>query len=319
MSRVIKIASRTSRLALWQTNTVKTQLEKLGHTCEIVPIETTGDVQLKQPLYSLGVTGVFTKQLDIALLNNQADIAVHSLKDVPTQLAEGLCLAAVLERGSSEDVIIIKNKTVVDDISGKATIATSSLRRQAQWLSKYPAHTIIPIRGNVQTRLKKFEENNNLDGVIFAKAGLERLDLLPVNSITLDWMLPAPAQGIIGIACRKEDSELITILKKINHHNTFIVGAAERQFLKTLMGGCSVPISAFAQITDDKIKIEGALHSFDGKQCFRVNESYDLSEGEHCGVLAAKKIMQQNGAAELIEVIRNKKWDETNTIRQDAE
>jgi len=319
MSRVIKIASRTSRLALWQTNTVKTQLEKLGHTCEIVPIETTGDVQLKQPLYSLGVTGVFTKQLDIALLNNQADIAVHSLKDVPTQLAEGLCLAAVLERGSSEDVIIIKNKTVVDDISGKATIATSSLRRQAQWLSKYPAHTIVPIRGNVQTRLKKFEENNNLDGVIFAKAGLERLDLLPVNSITLDWMLPAPAQGIIGIACRKEDSELITILKKINHHNTFIVGAAERQFLKTLMGGCSVPISAFAQITDDKIKIEGALHSFDGKQCFRVNESYDLSEGEHCGVLAAKKIMQQNGAAELIEVIRNKKWDETNTIRQDAE
>jgi len=319
MSRVIKIASRTSRLALWQTNTVKTQLEKLGHTCEIVPIETTGDVQLKQPLYSLGVTGVFTKQLDIALLNNQADIAVHSLKDVPTQLAEGLCLAAVLERGSSEDVIIIKNKTVVDDISGKATIATSSLRRQAQWLSKYPAHTIVPIRGNVQTRLKKFEENNNLDGVIFAKAGLERLDLLPVNSITLDWMLPAPAQGIIGIACRKEDSELITILKKINHHNTFIVGAAERQFLKTLMGGCSVPISAFAQITDDKIKIEGALHSFDGKQCFRVNESYDLSEGEHCGVLAAKKIMQLNGAAELIEVIRNKKWDETNTIRQDAE
>ena len=319
MSRVIKIASRTSRLALWQTNTVKTQLEKLGHTCEIVPIETTGDVQLKQPLYSLGVTGVFTKQLDIALLNNQADIAVHSLKDVPTQLAEGLCLAAVLERGSSEDVIIIKNKKTVDDVSGKATIATSSLRRQAQWLSKYPAHTIVPIRGNVQTRLKKFEENNNLDGVIFAKAGLERLDLLPVNSITLDWMLPAPAQGIIGIACRKEDSELITILKKINHHNTFIVGAAERQFLKTLMGGCSVPISAFAQITDDKIKIEGALHSFDGKQCFRVNESYDLSEGEHCGVLAAKKIMQQNGAAELIEVIRNKKWDETNTIRQDAE
>jgi len=319
MSRVIKIASRTSRLALWQTNTVKTQLEKLGHTCEIVPIETTGDVQLKQPLYSLGVTGVFTKQLDIALLNNQADIAVHSLKDVPTQLAEGLCLAAVLERGSSEDVIIIKNKKTVDDVSGKATIATSSLRRQAQWLSKYPAHTIVPIRGNVQTRLKKFEENNNLDGVIFAKAGLERLDLLPANSITLDWMLPAPAQGIIGIACRKEDLELITILKKINHHNTYLVGAAERQFLKTLMGGCSVPISAFAQITDDKIKIEGALHSFDGKQCFRVNESYDLSEGEHCGVLAAKKIMQQNGAAELIEVIRNKKWDETNTIRQDAE
>ncbi len=319
MPRNIKIASRTSRLALWQTNTVKTELEKLGYHCEIVPVETTGDVQLKQPLYALGVTGIFTKQLDISLLNNQADIAVHSLKDVPTQLAEGLILAAVLERGAFDDVVVIKSNVILNNTSGKATIATGSLRRKAQWLTKYPNHIIVPIRGNVQTRLKKYSDNNTVNGVIFAKAGLERLGLLSDNAVTLDWMLPAPAQGIIGIACRKNDLKLVSILEKINHKDTFIAGETERQFLKTLMGGCSVPISALAKIKNDKIEFKGAVHSFDGKESFTVHENFDLSEAENAGLIAGKNVLQQKGAAALIELIRNKKWDETSSVRQETE
>jgi hydroxymethylbilane synthase len=316
MPRNIKIASRTSRLALWQSNTVKAELEKLGSHCEIVPVETTGDVNLKQPLYELGVIGIFTKQLDISILNNQADIAVHSLKDVPTQLAEGLVLAAVLERGAFEDVVAIKNKDVLNN-TGKATIATGSLRRKAQWLSKYPNHTIVPIRGNVQTRLKKYSDDNSMNGVIFAKAGLERLGLLTDNTITLDWMLPAPAQGIIGIVCRKDDLELVSILEKINHKNTFIAGQTERQFLKTLMGGCSVPISALAKIKNGKIEFKGAVHSFNGKESFIIEEKFDLNE--NAGAITGKKILQQKGAKELIEIIRNKKWDETSSVRQETE
>ena len=261
--RNIKIATRGSKLALWQAEAVKAELLRLGYTCEIITYESTGDAHLLQPIYAMGISGVFTKQLDIAVINKQADIAVHSLKDVPTKLADNLFLAATLPRGAAEDVVVIKNKDMLENRDSIATVATGSLRRKSQWLAKYPKHRIVPIRGNVQTRLKKFSESNETDAVIFAKAGLERLELLTSNSVTLDWMLPAPAQGIVGIVCREDDNEMKEVCNKINHQNTFIEGAVERQFLQTLMGGCSVPLSARAKVQGSELYFQGAMHAFD--------------------------------------------------------
>ena len=311
---IIKIATRTSALALWQAHAVRDKLLQHNYHCEIVPVESTGDMQLTQPIYAMGISGVFTHQLDIALLEKQADIAVHSLKDVPTQLAAGLTLAAVLERGASQDVVLIKNKNILADNLLVATIATSSLRRSAQWLSKFPHHKIVPIRGNVQTRLRKFEENKEMSAVIFAKAGLERLGLLPENAITLDWMLPAPAQGIIGIVCRSGDEVMKEAIALINHHQTFIEGAVERQFLRTLMGGCSVPISALASVVGNELGFKGAMHAYNGNKSFEVHRMMLLSEWKNAGKESAEKLLLQSGAEPLIEEIRNKTWDEKSSL-----
>ena len=277
-------------------------------------MESTGDLQLTQPIYALGISGVFTKQLDAALLSKQADIAVHSLKDVPTQLAQGLTIAAVLERGPSEDLVIIKNKSLLEDTNSTAVIASGSLRRRGQWLAKYPNHKLVGIRGNVQTRLLKFAESEEMDGIIFAKAGLERLGLIPKNVEVLHWMLPAPAQGIIGIACREEDNTMQQILAGINHQETFIAASVERQFMQTMMGGCSVPISALAQINGSELEFKGAMHGFDGKQAFEINRVMLISEWTDAGKICAQKLLELPGAAVLIEEIRNKKWDESGAV-----
>lgn len=240
------------------------------------------------------------------MLNNEADIAVHSLKDVPTQLANGLTIPAVLQRAAHQDVLIYKDLQLFENQLSLATVATSSLRRKAQWLSKYPKHTIVPIRGNVQTRMSKFTENSDIQGVIFAKAGLERLGMLPENALTLDWMLPAPAQGIVGIACRVNDDEMISACKGINHQPSFIVGTVERAFMRTLMGGCSVPISALAIINGTEIDIKGAVDAYDGTSSFNIHKVVDLKEWEGAGKASAEMLMQQPGAMKLIEEIRNK-------------
>ncbi len=299
---------------MWQANTVRRKLEANGYACELVPIESTGDIQLTQPIYALGISGVFTKQLDTALLNNQADIAVHSLKDVPTQLAENLFLVATLERGAYEDVAVVKSQKVLESDSSGFTVASSSLRRRAQWLAKYPKHELVSIRGNVQTRLNKFEEAENIDAAIFAKAGLERLGLLNDNVITLSWMLPAPAQGIIGIVCKEDDKVMQNVCEEINHRETSIAGFTERQFLQTLMGGCSVPISALAIVSEEKIEFEGAIHAFDGSSKFSVQRSMELSQWENAGKECAEELLQQAGMKELLEEIRNKKWNEDPAI-----
>ena len=313
-AETIRIATRTSKLALWQAETVKHELEKQGHTCELVLIESTGDMQLTQPIYAMGISGVFTKQLDIALLEGQADIAVHSLKDVPTQMAQGLQLSAVLPRGAHQDIVIVKNKSILEDKASKATIATSSLRRRAQWLAKYPLHSTTPIRGNVQTRLRKFAENEEMAGVIFAKAGLERLDLLPADAVVLDWMIPAPAQGIVGIVCRSDDRETIEKCKAISHEDSFIAGHIERQFLATLMGGCSVPISALAIVEGDGITFKGAMHSFDGSICYVIEKILKHADWADAGSIAANELLSKEGARHLLSEIKNKKWDAEGTV-----
>ncbi len=303
-SRIIKIATRASPLAVWQADQAKQLLEGQGRTAEIIKIETSGDNRLDQPAYAFGITGIFTKELDISLLNNKSDIAVHSLKDVPTELAQGLYLAATMKRGSAEDVIILKDKKILDDVTGTAKIATGSFRRSAQWLSRYPNHITVPIRGNVQTRLKKFHDDKTLDGIIFAKAGLERLDILPENAITLNWMLPAAAQGIIGIICRKDDSEMIDICKKINNSESYNEAFIERDFLNSLMGGCSVPIGVRAKSQNGKIDLQGGIYDYDGRQKFCFAQEY-VSSDINAGKNAAAKLMENAKAAKLMEKIRN--------------
>ncbi len=314
MSKTIRIATRGSALALWQANAVKTALEDKGNSCEIIAIKSSGDVTLTQPIYAMGISGVFTKELDAALLNNEADIAVHSLKDVPTQLAEGLQLASVLPRGAHHDIALIKNKAILEDSNTAACIATSSLRRRAQWLAKYPHHKTLDIRGNVQTRLRKFGETQQMDAVIFAKAGLERLGLLPDDATILDWMLPAPAQGIVGVVCRSNDEQMKIVCSEINHIHSFIVGSVERQFMQTLQAGCSVPVSALAILNEDEIQFRGAMHDFDGKKSFEVNIQFGMHEWETAGRKSAEALLMKQGANDLLAVIRNKKWtDEADT------
>ena len=187
MKNSIRIGTRSSELALWQANTVSDQLKHLGYDTEIIKIDSIGDEVLTKPLYELGTTGVFTKNLDIALLNDKIDIAVHSMKDVPTQLPKGIVQAAVLKRGNFNDVLVMKQG---EEFFTKKTavIATGSQRRKAQWLYRYPNHQITGLRGNVNTRLRKLQEND-WDGAIFALAGLKRIGLLPENHLNLDWMI----------------------------------------------------------------------------------------------------------------------------------
>ena len=200
MDKIIRIGTRSSDLALWQANTVAQQLQHLGHETEIVKIDSIGDIVLDRPLYELGITGVFTRNLDVALLNGDIDIAVHSFKDVPTLFPEGIVQGAILKRGDFNDVLVLKNDENFFTLD-TAIIATGSLRRKAQWLYRYPHHQITGLRGNVNTRLQKLEDND-WDGAIFAAAGLKRLKLLPEKEefIKLDWMVPAPAQGAVMVA-----------------------------------------------------------------------------------------------------------------------
>ncbi len=206
MSKIIRIGTRESQLALWQAKTVQQMLEKRGYKSVLVPAKSTGDLVLDKPLYELGITGIFTRTLDIALLNNDIDIAVHSLKDVPTLLPKDIVQAAVLKRGNIRDTLVFKNNE--EFLSQRdAVIATGSLRRRAQWLNRYPTHTLVDLRGNVNTRLQKVEDSD-WNGAIFAAAGLGRLDLRPGNAVNLEWMIPAPAQGAIMITALEEDENM---------------------------------------------------------------------------------------------------------------
>lgn len=253
----------------------------------------------------MGVQGVFTKELDSALLSKQADLAVHSLKDVPTVLPKGLVIAAVTERASYEDILIHKpgfdpNK------SEKAIIATSSIRRKSQWLKRFPKHKLVNVRGNVGTRLKKFEEES-WDGIIFAKAGLERLNLLPKDFIILDWMLPAPAQGAIAIVCREEDKEIYQVCRKINHEQTEIRTSVERDFLFHLEGGCSVPISALATIDGGKILFKGMVSSLDGEREMKTEKIGSIKEWHKIGLEAANEIKNSENGKKILDEFRKLK------------
>jgi len=268
MPKIIRIGTRDSELALWQAKTVQRQLEHLGHKTQLIPLKSEGDIVLNKPIYELGITGVFTKVLDIALLNNNIDIAVHSFKDVPTVLPKGIVQAAVLRRGNVKDVLVYKNNE--EFLSQKdAIIATGSLRRKAQWLNRYPTHTLVDLRGNVNTRLQKLKDND-WNGAVFAAAGLGRIGLTPDETIPLDWMVPAPAQGAVMVTALSTDEEILAICKEINHEETEICTALERQFLRLLEGGCSAPIGALASIKNEEVHFHGILLSLDGSKKIEI-------------------------------------------------
>jgi len=204
MNKVIRIGTRDSELALWQAHTVQKQLEDLGYTTELITLKSTGDLLLNKPLYELGIVGVFTRNLDIAMLNEEIDIAVHSLKDVPTILPKKIIQAAVLKRADYNDILVF-NDNVEFMSQPEGLIATGSLRRTAQWLHRHPTHKVVDLRGNVNTRLQKLKDNKDWNGAIFAAAGLQRIKVLPENHVNLNWMIPAPAQGAIMITALEDD------------------------------------------------------------------------------------------------------------------
>ena len=304
MKKIIRIGTRESQLAVWQAMQVKDLLGQHGFTAELIYIKSEGDIDLQTPLYEMGVQGIFTKSLDIALLNNKIDVAVHSMKDVPTQLAKGIAQAAVLKRASYKDLLVYKNKLAVDswqladdsnssfEVAG--IIATSSIRRKAQWLNRYPNHTIENLRGNVNTRLRKVEESN-WDGAVFAAAGLERINLRPANSIELDWMLPAPAQGAIMVICREGDDYCLEACNNFNDADTALCTKIERDFLRTLLGGCSTPISALAQIKDDKLFFKGNILSVDGKEKVEISNPDFSIRDEEAGIITALELLEKGG------------------------
>ena len=307
MKEVIKIGTRESQLAVWQARLVQNLLQKNNVASELVYIKSEGDVDTITPLYELGVQGIFTKTLDAALLNHRIDIAVHSMKDVPTKMAEGIKQTAVLERASYKDILVYKNDpSFLENKNSVATIATSSIRRMAQWLHRYPNHTIENLRGNVNTRLRKLNKHN-WNGAIFAAAGLERIDLRPETSVDLDWMLPSPAQGAIIIVCRADDHEVYNVCNVLNDGNTALCTKIEKDFLRALSGGCSTPISGLAELKDDKIIFKGNICSTDGRQIIEIEkESVDKDAGE-LGFNAGNELLQNEEVQKIIAEIKNAK------------
>jgi len=298
MQKIIRIGTRDSQLALWQAKTVQQQLEYLGHKTKLVAIKATGDLVLNKPLYELGITGVFTKNLDIALLNDEIDIAVHSLKDVPTILPAGIEQVAVLKRGNSNDLLVFKNN---EEFMAErdAIVATGSLRRKAQWLNRHPTHQVVGLRGNVITRLEKLEKND-WNAAIFAAAGLERLKIKPQNAISLSWMVPAPAQGIVAITALSEDDKLIAICKELNDEETAMLAKVERDFLHLLEGGCTAPIGALAYVKEEEVYFKGILLSKDGTKKIEVSSKEKVGRHNYIAKECADFVISKGGK-ELME------------------
>lgn len=291
MSKTIRIGTRDSELALWQAKKVKALLEQEGYGPVLKPVKSIGDLNLDQPLYEMGITGIFTKTLDIALINGEIDIAVHSMKDVPTVLPVGVVEAAVLPRANTSDILIHKG---LEDFSSEKTIATGSLRRKAQWLSKYPNHEVVNLRGNVNTRLQKLQDND-WAGAIFAAAGLERINLKPDNHIELDWMIPAAAQGAMLVVTLESNTICREALRPINHAETALAVKIEREFLRKLEGGCTAPIGALATMNDNQITLKAGLFGLDGKEKYIIEESTGLDKTDGFGKRCAELVLQQGG------------------------
>lgn len=300
---MIRIGTRDSRLALWQAEQVQAALNEHGIVSELVPVKSEGDIDLVTPLYEMGVQGVFTRTLDAALLNNRIDIAVHSMKDVPTQLPDGIRQCAVLPRGYTEDVLVFKGKAErFGNRDLPFTIATSSIRRKAQWLHRYPNTRFENLRGNMQRRLEKLSQSD-WDGAVFARAGLDRIGLLPESHLLLDWMLPAPAQGAVMVVCRENDSNVMAACEKINDEFTAACVKIERDFLRALLGGCATPISALAEHHFSHISFTGNICLPDGSDMLEVSCTFGLEDVEEAGYTAAEKFLS-NGGSKLIDQLK---------------
>ncbi len=299
MSDRIRIGTRSSQLAVWQASHVAAQLDGGGHATELVPLKSEGDLDLKTPLYEMGVQGIFTRTLDLALLHRRIDLAVHSMKDVPTRLPDGLVQAAVLPRASSLDILVQRDPVPLDALAAlPAVIATSSTRRRAQWLRRFPHHQIVSLRGNVNSRLQKIAASD-WQGGIFAAAGLERINLCPPSAIALDWMLPAPAQGAIVVVCRDGDAALLDACQVLHDPVAALCTQVEKDFLRALRGGCTAPIGALARVSGDRLYFTGNLLVADGSEELRIERDVPLREATALGQVCGQAILEAGGEAIL--------------------
>lgn len=301
----IRIATRRSPLALWQANFVKQNL-LLAHknlTVELIPMMTQGDIILDSPLAKIGGKGLFVKQLEQAILTNQADIAVHSIKDIPAQFPEGLTLATICQRDDVRDAFISNHYSNLDELPNGAIVGTSSLRRQCQLRANYPHLQIKDLRGNVGTRLAKLD-NQEYDAIILASVGLKRLDLqdrikqyIDINSI-----LPAVGQGAIGIETRANDKPLLDILSVLDDKNSRICIQAERAMNKALQGGCQVPIACYSQLNNDILFLQGLVGSIDGSKIIKATVEGSINDPEKLGQTLAEHLLKQGAKSILQEL-----------------
>jgi len=303
---MIRIGTRKSKLALWQAHRVQEELNALGQNSELILIESEGDKVLDTPLPLIGGKGVFTKALDDALIEGKIDLAVHSHKDIPTELPEGIKICSVMERGNPFDVLVVrKDCDFLNDKDYTGLIATSSNRRKSQWIDRYEKHSTCNIRGNVQTRIKKLRESN-WDGAIFAAAGLERLELSHEITMVLDWMIPAPAQGAVAVVCREDDKKTATICQEFHHKETALCTSIERDFLNKLNGGCSAPIGAYAKVEEGLLKLQAVVMDPNAEIKIEVKLEKDAMLAHNLGIEAAEQALN-SGAKDIINKLPKEK------------
>lgn len=300
------IGSRGSDLALWQANHVRDWLLSLhpGLHVDIEIIHTMGDKILDSPLAQIGGKGVFTKEIETALLDRSIDVAVHSLKDLPTENPQDLTIAAIPERAPVEDAFLAKDISLrLMDLPDGARIATGSLRRKAQLLSKRPDLQIVDIRGNVPTRIRKLLDSD-WDGMVLASAGLYRLGLTEhvAHTISLEWVLPAVGQGALGIQCRTDDAATINLLAQLDHPATRAAVTAERALLAEMGGGCQVPIGAYGRLIGETLELTACVASLTGESLIRASHTGTLADAERIGAELARTLLEQGGR-EILDVV----------------
>ena len=300
----VTIATRGSKLALWQANHIREAIEKEhGATVEILNVKTTGDKILDAPLSKVGGKGLFVKEIEEAILEGRADLAVHSLKDVPTKLPDGLGLTAYTQREDARDALISGDGKGLADLPEGARIGSSSLRRQCQLLKVRPDLLITSLRGNLDTRLRKVEEGR-YDAIILAAAGMKRLGWEDRISefIPADILLPAIGQGALGIECRADDKQVIDLISFLDHHDTSVAVRAERAFLARLEGGCQVPIAAYGEVDGNMLRLRGLVGSLDGKTLIMDEVSGHIEEAASIGTELAELLLDR-GAGEILEEV----------------
>jgi hydroxymethylbilane synthase len=307
----ILIGTRGSKLALWQTEFVKEKLMKIfpDIEIEIKVIKTKGDKILDSALHRIGDKGIFTREIEYALLDGRIDMAVHSLKDLPTRLPDGLMLAGVTEREDVRDVLISKDNLKLAELPMNSTIATGSLRRRAQLLHFRSDFNIVNLRGNVDTRFRKFDESN-WDGMVLAYAGVSRMNYGHRISeiISTDVILPAVGQGSIAMEIREDDHRMFEIIRKINHIDTELAIRAERALLRQLEGGCQIPVGALGRVTNGRLYLEAMISNLDGNLFIRDSILGDAKDPESLGMELAERLIEQGGTKILDEIRKIAKY-----------
>jgi hydroxymethylbilane synthase len=307
MNAPIKVGTRGSKLALWQANWVKSVLEEKfpPHTVELIIIKTRGDKILDVPLAKVGGKGLFVKEIEHALLTRRIDIAVHSMKDMPAEIPDGLCIGAIPERENPSDVFISRSGLGFDEIDSGSIIGTSSLRRGAQLRHARPDMVIQPLRGNLDTRLKKLE-TENLDAIVLAAAGVKRLNLEHkiTEYLDPDIVLPAIGQGALCIEIRKDDPIVGPLVESLDHAPTRIVVKGERAFLNRLEGGCQVPIAGHGKISQDRFILTGRVAEVDGSQLIKAQMSGPMDSSEAIGIELAEELLAK-GADKILKKLKS--------------